>query len=99
MSGNQASGRRTAEKAKIICPPHPPSGVDIITNGEAVSHHYSYDSEAEKEMGSTMKTVKTKKILGLAMAKSGRAGRRGSVPKFHPDATRAFSRAGAETRL
>ena len=27
MSGNQV-GRRTAEKAKIICPP--PSGVDII---------------------------------------------------------------------
>ena len=28
MSGNQV-GRRTAENAKIICPP--PSGVDIIT--------------------------------------------------------------------
>ena len=28
MSGDQASGRRTAEKAKIICP-HP-SRVDII---------------------------------------------------------------------
>ena len=28
MSGNQASGRRMTEKAKIICPP--PSGVDII---------------------------------------------------------------------
>ena len=29
MSGNQV-GRRTEEKAKIICPP--PSGVDIITH-------------------------------------------------------------------
>ena len=29
MSGNQV-GRRTPEKAKIICPP--PSGVDIISN-------------------------------------------------------------------
>ena len=29
MSGNQV-GRRTEEKAKIICPP--PSGVDIITD-------------------------------------------------------------------
>ena len=28
MSGNQASGRRMPEKAKITCPP--PSGVDII---------------------------------------------------------------------
>ena len=27
MSRNKASGRRTAEKSKIICPP--PSGVDI----------------------------------------------------------------------
>ena len=44
-----------------------------ITNGEAVSHHYSYDRQAEEEMGSMMRTAKTKKILGQAMAKSGRA--------------------------
>ena len=40
-----------------------------ITNGEAVSHHYSYDRQAEKEMGSTMRTAKTQKILGQAMVK------------------------------
>ena len=44
-----------------------------ITNGEAVSHHYSYDRQVEKEMGSTTKTAKTQKILGQAMAKPGRA--------------------------
>ena len=44
-----------------------------ITNGEAVSHHYSYDRQAEKEMGSTTRTVETQKILGQAMAKPGRA--------------------------
>ena len=32
-----------------------------ITNGEAVSHHYSYDRQAEKEMGSTTRTAKTQK--------------------------------------
>ena len=31
-----------------------------ITNGEAVSHHYSYDRQAE-EMGSTTRTAKTQK--------------------------------------
>ena len=43
-----------------------------ITNGEAVSHHYSYDRQVEKEMGSTMKTAKTPKILGQTMAKTDR---------------------------
>ena len=43
-----------------------------ITNGEAVSHHYSYDRQAEKEMGSTTRTAKTQKILGQAMVKPGR---------------------------
>ena len=43
-----------------------------ITNGEAVSHHYSYDREAEKKMGSTTRTAKTQKILGQAMVKPGR---------------------------
>ena len=32
-----------------------------ITNGEAVSHHYSYDRQAQKEMGSTTRTAKTQK--------------------------------------
>ena len=44
-----------------------------ITNGETVSHHYSYDRQAEKEMGSARKTTKTQKILGQAMASPGRA--------------------------
>ena len=43
-----------------------------ITNGEAVSHHYSYDRQAAKEMGSTTRTAKTQKILGQAMVKPGR---------------------------
>ena len=43
-----------------------------ITNGEAVSNHYSYDRQAEKEMGSTMRTVKTQKILGQSIVKPGR---------------------------
>ena len=43
-----------------------------ITNGEAVSHHYRYDRQTEKEMGSTLRTEKTQKILGQAMVKSGR---------------------------
>ena len=30
-----------------------------ITNGEAVSHHYRYDRQAEKEMWSTLRTAKT----------------------------------------
>ena len=33
-----------------------------LTNGETVSHHYSYDREAEKEMGSARKTAKTEDI-------------------------------------
>ena len=44
-----------------------------LRNGEAVSHHFSYDREAEKEMGSASKTEKTQKIQGQAMAKPGRA--------------------------
>ena len=43
-----------------------------ITNGESDSHHYSYDRQVEKEMGSTTKTAKTQKIFGQAMAKPGR---------------------------
>ena len=43
-----------------------------ITNGEVVSHHYSYDRQTEKEMGSTMRTMKTQEILGKAMVKPGR---------------------------
>ena len=39
-----------------------------ITNGETVSHHYSHDRQAEKEMGSARKTAKTQKILRQAMA-------------------------------
>ena len=38
----------------------------------SVSHHYSYDRQAEKEMGSTTRTAKTQKILGQAMVKPGR---------------------------
>ena len=44
-----------------------------ITDGEAVSHHYSYNRQAEKEMGSTTRTVETHKILCQAMAKPCRA--------------------------
>ena len=44
-----------------------------ITNGEAVSHDYSYDRQAEKEMGSTTMTAETQKILDQAIAKPGRA--------------------------
>ena len=43
-----------------------------ITNGKAISPHYSYDRQAE-EMGYTMRTAETQKILGQAMAKPGRA--------------------------
>ena len=43
-----------------------------ITNEEVGSHHYSYDRQAEKEIGSTTRTVKTQKKLGQANVKPGR---------------------------
>ena len=57
---------------------HPELRSDInltlnLTNGETVSHHYSYDRQAEKEKGSPRKTTKTQKILGQAVAIPGRA--------------------------
>ena len=44
-----------------------------LRNGEAVTHHFSFDREAEKEMGSASKIEKTQKILGHAMANPSRA--------------------------
>ena len=51
----------------------------ILTNGETVSHNFSCDRQAEKEMGSARKTTKTWKILGQAVDNPGRAWERGSV--------------------
>ena len=39
-----------------------------LQNREAVTHHFSHNREAEKEMGSVSKTEKTQEILGQAMA-------------------------------
>ena len=44
-----------------------------LRNEEAVTHHFSYDRETEKEMGSARKTAKTQKVLGQAMDDPGRA--------------------------
>ena len=48
------------------------------------SHHFSYDREAVKEMGSASKTAKTQKILDQAMANAAEREEEGQYTRLMP---------------